>query len=135
METQPEIELKVKSLNQELKGDFCFLKTDKRDTTIVKIRILSDDDIRGEMIWSPWERDGAVGTLTGKLNEKKELVLLYDYTIEGNRQSETKTMKIENQKLYIKRGELEDKNNDGNLSYRDESKAKYDEVLDKIQCQ
>ncbi len=118
----------------ELNGDYCFLKAENRDSTIVKIRILSDDDIRGEMMWQPWEKDGAVGTLTGKLNANKELELIYDYVIEGSHQTEVKIMKIENQKLHIKEGELEDKKNDGNLTYKDVSKAEYKEVLNKTDC-
>ena len=118
----------------ELKGDFCFLEALNKDTTTVSIRILSSDDIRGEMIWNPWQKDGAIGTLTGKTNANNELILDYQYTIEGNRQSETKIMKIENGKLYIKKGELIDPKNDGNLSYKDENKAQYTEILNPIKC-
>jgi hypothetical protein len=118
----------------EIKGDYCFLKAENRDTTLVKIRILSSDDVRGEMMWLPWEKDGAVGSLTGKLNSNNELELIYDYVIEGSSQTEVKIMKIENQKLYIKVGELEDKKNDGNLTYKDASKAEYKEVMDKMEC-
>ena len=118
-----------------LKGDYCFLKADNKDTLTIKIRILSDDDIRGEMIWSPWQKDGAVGTLTGKMISKNEMKLNYDYTIEGNRQSEEKIMKIANEKLFIKKGELKDPKNDGHLVLKDTSKAIYNEVLNKIICE
>lgn len=49
-------------------GDYCFKKVENKDVTDIKFRVLSDDDIRGEMIWQPYEKDGAVGTLTGKLS-------------------------------------------------------------------
>ena len=61
---------------------------------------------RGEMSWQPWQKDGAVGNLTGKMNSRHEMELLYDYTIEGQRQTETKVMKIEKGKLFKKRGVL-----------------------------
>lgn len=118
----------------ELKGDYCFMKVENKDTTTVKLRFLSNDDIRGEMIWRPWEKDGAIGSLTGKLNTNNEIELMYNYVIEGSRQSETKIMKIENEKLYIKKGELEDKKYDGNLTYKDVSKAQYTEEINKIEC-
>ena len=41
---------------KHLEGDYCFLKVESKDSTIVKLRILSDDDIRGEMIWLPWQK-------------------------------------------------------------------------------
>ena len=119
-----------------LKGDYCFLKAENRDTTTIKIRILSDDDIRGEMIWNPWQKDGAVGTLTGKMISKNEMKLIYDYTIEGNRQSEEKVFKIESEKLFIKKGELTDTKKDGHLVFKDISKTAYKdgEVLNKTSC-
>ncbi len=54
--------------------------------------------------------------------------------IEGNQQSETIIMKIENEKLWFKKGELIDPNNDGHLVYKDVSQAKYEEGLEKADC-
>ena len=116
------------------KGDYCFLKAENKDTTSVRFRVLSEDDIRGEMIWSPWQKDGAVGKLTGKLNAENELELVYDYTIEGSRQTETKIMKVAKDKLYIKRGELVDPKNDGNMVFKDAKTATYKDILDKTSC-
>lgn len=120
--------------SEHLEGDYCFLKVESKDSTIVKLRILSDDDIRGEMIWLPWQKDGAVGNLTGKMNSRHEMELLYDYTIEGQSQTETKVMKIEKGKLFIKIGELKDSKNDGNLTYKDVSKAVFKETLIPTKC-
>ncbi|MBC7524993.1 MAG: hypothetical protein H7239_11210 [Flavobacterium sp.] len=122
------------STNDSLNGEYCFLKAENKDTTTVKIRVLSADDVRGEMVLAPWEKDGAVGTLSGKLISKNEMELLYNYMIEGNRQTETKIMKIENNKLFIKQGELVDPKNDGNLIFKNKDKATYKIVLDKITC-
>ena len=115
-------------------GVYCFLKAENKDSTIVRVNFLSDTDIRGEMIWNPWQKDGATGLLKGKLNANKEMELVYDYTIEGSRQTETKIMKIEGDKLLIKQGELIDPKNNGNLVFKDVSKAVYKTVLTKTTC-
>ena len=119
---------------EQFMGVYCFLKAENRDTTIVRVNFLSDDDIRGEMIWQPWQKDGATGDLKGKLNANKEMELVYNYTIEGSQQSETKIMKIEGDKLSIKQGELIDPKNNGKLVFKDASKAIYKTVLTKTSC-
>lgn len=116
-----------------LKGDYCFLKAENKDTTTVQLMV-SGNDVKGEMTWQPWEKDGAKGILSGKLISDHEMELLYEYTIEGSKQTETKIMKIENGKLYCKTGELTDPKNDGHLVYKDLSKAVYSEVLDPAPC-
>ena len=60
-------------VNEEFIGVYSFLKAENKDTTIVRLNFLSDDDIRGEMIWQPWQKDGATGDLKGKLNAKREM--------------------------------------------------------------
>lgn len=118
-----------------LSGDYCFEKVENRDSTMVKFRVLSDDDIRGEMMWRPFEKDGATGTLTGKIISKNEIQFDYDYMIEGNRQSETTIMKVDGDKLYIKEGELmDDPNKKGNMIYKDAAKAEYRNILNKVAC-
>jgi hypothetical protein len=129
---QPKV---VKANTVDLKGDYCFIKTFNRDTTKVKIHVLSKDDIQGEMTIKPWEKDAAVGTIIGKLNAANEMEFLYNYMIEGSKQSETKIMKIENEKLLIKSGELIDEKNNGNLRYKDILKAVYSDTLNKISCE
>ena len=134
--TTPVPTQEVKPMAEEqFKGDYCFLKAENKDTTTVRVRFLSNDDIRGEMIWQPWQKDGAVGSLTGKLNANREMELKYSYTIEGSRQTETKIMKIEGDKLSIKQGELIDPKNNGNLVFKDAAKAVYKTVLTKVNCQ
>ena len=116
-----------------LKGDYCFFKAESKDTTSVHLTIHSNK-VEGEMTWQPWEKDGATGTLSGKLISNDEMELLYDYTIEGSKQTETKIMKIDHDRLYIKIGELTDPQNDGHLTYKDPSKAVYSEVLNPVSC-
>ena len=115
-------------------GKFCFLKAENRDTTRVSL-LVNGTKVSGEMIWNPYEKDGAVGILTGTKNASGEFELLYDYMIEGNKQTEAKVMKIENSRLLIKTGELEDPKNDGNLRYKDVLKATYAETLQPADCQ
>lgn len=116
-----------------LKGDYCFMKAENKDTTSVHLTV-SGDQVKGEMTWQPWEKDGAAGTLSGKLISDNEMEVLYDYTIEGSKQTETKIMKIDQDKLYLKVGELTDPKNNGNLVYKDPSKAVYSEVLNSVSC-
>ena len=119
---------------EEFIGVYCFMKAENKDTTIVKLNFLADEDIRGEMIWNPFEKDGAKGELKGKLNANREMELKYDYVIEGSHQTETKIMKIVGDTLSIKQGELVDPKNDGNLIFKDASKATYNSFLTKTKC-
>ena len=125
--------IEPKSANNLANGDFCFKKTLNQDVTNVKI-VISGDNVRGFMNWIPYQKDSARGTLTGTHNQINELDLIYDYIIEGHPQSETKIMKIENEKLWVKNGELIDPKNNGHLIFKDTSQAKYDEYLEKAEC-
>lgn len=112
----------------------CYIKTLNRDTTTITLNVNNDSTVQGKMVWHPYQKDGAVGTLSGKQNEAGELVLLYDYMIEGNKQTETKIMKIEGNNLLLKIGELQDVNNNGNLTFIDVTKAKYTDTLRSYTC-
>ena len=116
-----------------VEGTFCFLKVENKDSTKVTLTI-TGNDVKGEMIWNPYQKDGATGTLTGTKNASGELELMYNYMIEGSNQSETKVMKIENGELLVKEEPLEDLQNDGNMRYKDVSKAVYSEKLSKVIC-
>ena len=119
---------------EEFIGVYCFINAENKDSTFVTLNFLSDDDIRGQMTWQPWQKDGAKGELKGKLNANREMELMYDYMIEGNHQTETKVMKINGDTLLIKQGELIDLKNDGNLTFKDVSKANYNTMLIKTKC-
>lgn len=110
--------------NQEL----CFVKNFNKDVTTVTLTV-SGDKVVGRMDWVPFEKDSARGTLSGTL-ANGEMNLLYDYMIEGARQTEEKIMKIEDGKLFIKHGELLDPKYNGNLIYKDSSTAVYNEILE-----
>ncbi len=115
-------------------GNFCFFEAQNRDTTKVNLTI-AGDKITGEMVWNPYQKDGAVGMLSGTKNASGEFDLVYEYTIEGNRQSETKIMKIENDQLLIKKGELADLKNDGTMTYKDATKAVFSQKLMAMDCE
>ena len=114
-------------------GRMCFFTADNRDTTTVSLTI-TGSEVTGEMVWNPYQKDGAVGTLKGTKNAAGELDLMYSYMIEGSQQSETKIMKIENDQLLIKKGMLEDPKNDGNMRYKDVTKAVFSQKLAKTDC-
>lgn len=119
--------------NNTQDGTYCFSKLFNQDVTDVQLTILGSA-VTGKMNWIPYEKDGARGTLQGFKNETGELDLIYEYMIEGNQQTETKIMKIEDGKLLVKVGELLDPKNDGNLVYKDVNQAKYSEVLEATRC-
>ena len=114
-------------------GTYCFSKLFNQDVTDVQLTILGSA-VTGKMDWIPYQKDSARGTLQGAKNMAGELDLIYDYMIEGNKQTETKVMKIKDGKLLLKVGELLDPNNDGNLIYKDVSQAKFSEVLEPVNC-
>ena len=124
---------KIKPLPTDADGIFCFKNTLNQDVTKVEL-IISGNNITGFMNWVPYQKDSARGTLTGTKNADGELDLMYDYMIEGSHQTETKVMKITNEKLWIKKGELIDAKNDGHLVYKDVSQANYDESIEKADC-
>ena len=116
-----------------LAGDYCFKADDNKDITEVNLNI-AGSQVTGTMNWIPDQKDGASGKLAGTVNAANELDLMYDYMIEGNQQTETKVMKIENGQLMIKRGELIDPKEDGHLQYKDVTSATYKESLPKVEC-
>lgn len=109
----------------------CFELKEGKDLTTVKL-IMKGDAVTGEMNWTPWEKDGAVGTLKGK-KVGNEIVADYDYMIEGSNQSEEKIFKIEGDKLLIKEGELIE-GKEGKLIMKDATKATFKETLVKVSC-
>jgi hypothetical protein len=112
---------------------FCFAEILKTDSTNISLTI-EDSKVTGTMLWHFYEGDMATGTLTGTKTTTGELDLVYAYTFEGAQQTETKMMKIENGQLMIKKGALEDPKNDGNLRYKDATKAIYKQTLKAVAC-
>lgn len=128
---QPAVAAKPKAASEE--GTFCFKKILNKDVTNVQL-VLAGNDVTGVMNWVPYQKDSARGTLKGVKNSVGELDLIYDYMIEGNLQTESKIMKIDHEMLWVKKGLLIDPKNDGHLVYKDASQAKYQEGLQKADC-
>jgi hypothetical protein len=118
----------------EMEAKKCFLSIVNQDTTRVSL-LIDGDKITGEMDWIPFQKDKRIGTLVGKKNANGELELVYSFMQEGMSQTETKIMKVENDILFIKHGDLEDPNNDGNMRYTDVSKATFSEKVPKAVCE
>lgn len=114
-------------------GIFCFKKELNKDVTNVQL-VIAGNEITGFMNWVPYQKDSARGTLKGTKNAAGEFDLMYHYMIEGNQQTETKIMKIQNETLWIKKGELLDPKNDGNLVFKEAAQAKYQEGIAAADC-
>lgn len=123
----------AKPATQLVDGIFCFKKALNKDVTNVQL-VIAGNNVTGFMNWVPYQKDSARGTLKGTKNAAGEFALMYEYMIEGNNQSEAKVMKIENEQLWIKKGELVDLKNDGNLVFKDVAQAKYQEGMYIVDC-
>ena len=53
------------SVNKTIES--CYLFAQNKDTTTVNLAINSNK-ISGKMHWNPWQKDGAIGNLTGTKN-------------------------------------------------------------------
>jgi len=86
---------------------------------------IDGDQVFGRQEWRPKERDGAYGTIEGRIEEGL-LTAVYSYTIEGSEQTEEQVFRFEPEGLVMGRGELEDPKFDGNMVLKDPSKLKFD---------
>lgn len=111
-------------------AELCFLEAIGKDSTIVNIAI-QGDSVTGEMKWQPYEKDGAVGILKGKISGQT-ITADYVYTIEGSEQVEEKIFVLYEDKMIEKRGPLEDKN--GKLVLKDPTKTTDGAILKKVDC-
>ncbi|MEO0059855.1 MAG: hypothetical protein RLZZ312_1502 [Bacteroidota bacterium] len=84
----------------------CFVFAKNKDTTAVELTF-DRNKINGKMHWNPFEKDGAVGTLDGSL-ENDTIVAVYSYMIEGNNQKEEKVFVYNNNNLIELSGPLKE---------------------------
>lgn len=110
----------------------CFEKVEHKDVTRVTL-VINGSKVSGTMVWQPYEKDGATGTLKGTITDGL-IKAVYDYTIEGSRQTEEKQFKLTPEALLVGEGELLDPKNDGHLKIKDPSKLKFKEALKKVTC-
>ncbi len=110
----------------------CYEFRFKKDVTSVKL-VMKGDSVMGEMSELIWEKDSATGTLKGK-KIGNDLIVDYDYVIEGSNQVEERILRIDGDKLLVMSSELmEDKS--GKLKMKDPAKATVAETLVKVKCQ
>ncbi len=109
----------------------CYEFRFKKDVTSVKL-VMKGDSVTGEMSELIWEKDSATGTLKGK-KVGNDLIVDYDYVIEGSNQVEERILRMDGDKLLVMSGELmEDKS--GKLKVKDPAKATVSETLVKVKC-
>ena len=109
----------------------CYEFRFKKDITSVKL-VMKGDSVTGEMSELIWEKDSATGTLKGK-KVGNDLIVDYDYVIEGSNQVEERILRMDGDKLLVMSGELmEDKS--GKLKMKDPAKATVSETLVKVKC-
>jgi|CXWL01.1.fsa_nt_gi hypothetical protein len=109
----------------------CYLFADGKDSTTVSLNITADGTVTGSYDWTPWEKDGAHGTLTGK-KEGDLLKLMYDYTIEGSNQQQEMLMKLTGDQLAEGETELVE-GEGGVLKIKDPTKVTWKPFV-KVDC-
>lgn len=108
----------------------CFQADFNKDVSELKLH-LDGEKVTGELNILPYEKDAAVGTLTGV---KKDNIIHAEwvYIIEGNKQSEEVEFKLEGDKAFQRLGEFEDKN--GKLVLKPSDKILYSDPMTKVDC-
>ena len=101
----------------------CYIRANGQDTTFVNLTIAANGTVTGTYDWTPWEQDGAHGTVTGK-KEGEMISLMYDYTIEGSNQQQEMLLKMTGDQLAEADGELVEAGG-GALKLKDPSNVKF----------
>lgn len=112
-------------------GTTCYLFSEGQDSTFLTLTI-AGNTVTGRMEWVPWEKDGARGDLTGKL-EGNKVTADWNYTIEGSEQAEEKVFIIEKDAVGEMTGELTEVAG-GKLVLKDPADAKIGSYLTKVPC-
>ena len=113
-------------------GKHCFLKAENKDTTTVNLDI-DNNKVIGTMVWQPYQKDGAKGTIIGILTDGI-ISGEYAYMIEGNNQTEQVKFRVEKDKLFKQIFELEDPSNTGKLTIKPNTKMLREELIVAINC-
>lgn len=123
---------KLKTNTAETPSEQCFIQVKANDSILVHLKFKANE-ISGEMVYKQHLAHNVYGTLKGNKKGDGTLDLIYSYMVDGSNGTETKIMKIENNQLYIKVGELED-DFKGNLSYKSQESAKFSEIYSTADC-
>lgn len=117
--------------------ELCFLRvtgSESQDTPVDSMYVylnIDRDTVTGTYSWLPAEKDKMLGTLEGTI-AGREIKAILNYTAEGTSAREQKIMKIDGDTLYIKTGELVEK--DGVWVLKNEPSSDYTITLTKIPC-
>ena len=109
----------------------CYLLALNKDSTIISLIIDKRGNVTGKMHWKPYQKDGAVGNLSGK-KSNDTIIALFDYIIEGSKQLEEKVFVLSDDKLIELIGQLDDKS--GILTIKDLKKATVRSTLTSVDC-
>lgn len=109
----------------------CYLLALNKDSTIISLTIDKLGNVTGKMHWKPYQKDGAVGNLSGK-KSNDTIIALFDYIIEGSKQLEEKVFVLSDDKLIELIGQLDDKS--GILTIKDLKKATVRSTLTSVDC-
>jgi len=117
----------------EVGGDknLCYIRVEGKDSTSVSVTIRADNTVTGTYDWSPLGKDGAHGTLNGRI-QGDMVTVVYDYTIEGANQKEEKLFKMTGDLMAEAFGELED-GEGGMLTIKKGTQPKW-KPLGKVDC-
>ena len=102
------------------------------DSVNVSLNI-NGNTVTGSMDQLFHEKDSGRGTLTGT-KDGNNISGTWTYMIEGSNQTEEIVFTINADKLTIMNGVLDDKKNDGNLTFKDKTKLKPESTLTKTAC-
>ena len=109
----------------------CYLMAVGKDSTTVSLTTSPDGNVKGEMNYHPFEKDGGYGTLAGFQKDGK-FMCIWIYTIEGSDQKEEVHFGMEGDKLVRYIYELEDKN--GMLRPKDTTKPLRTDKFETVNC-
>lgn len=109
----------------------CYLLALNKDSTSISLTIDKQGNVTGKMHWKPYQKDSAVGKLSGR-KSNDTIIALFDYIIEGNKQLEEKVFVLSDNKLTELIGQLEDKS--GILTIKDLKKATVRSTLTSVDC-
>ncbi len=100
------------------------------DSLIIRL-VIKNDSVAGVYNWLPSQKDRLTGSLKGTL--KGDVVTaIHTYGAEGTTAREEKVMKIGADSIWIKHGELQEK--EGVWVLEDKEAAQYTESAPKVNC-
>lgn len=85
-----------------------YFKLDSKEEIVTFALWVDSGAVGGSEFSGVPEKDSAYGSITGNVREDGLLHVTFNYTIEGNRQSEEQLLKIDGNKLIVGEGELEE---------------------------